>query len=60
MNSQAVASSSERAFWELRSRCSGCVSGTVCSSFLLVRHGAGKGVASMKHPLRIMREVGWF
>lgn len=60
MNSQAVASSSERAFWEVRSRRGGCVSGTICSSFLLVRHRAGKGAHSMKHPLVITREVGWF
>lgn len=60
MNSQAVASSAEKAFWELRSCHSGCVSGMVCNLFPLVRHGADKGAASMKHPLRIMREVGWF
>lgn len=59
MNSQAVASSSERVFWGVRSR-GGCVSGTVCSSFVLVRHRAGKGAASMKHPLWIMRGVGRF
>jgi len=60
MNSQAVASSSKGAFWEVWSHRGGCVSGMVCSLFLLVRHGAGKGAASMKHPLMITREVGWF
>lgn len=57
MSSQAVAPPSKRAFWEVRSHRGGCVSGTVCSSFLLVRHGAGKGAASMKHPLMRTREL---
>lgn len=56
MSSQAVAPSSKRAFWEVRSRRGGCFRNGL-QLVSVVRHRAGKGAASMKHPLRRTREL---